>query len=709
MQAVEFLQRFHPTGYWVLTAITPDKTGPTTKTFSPDQSDNARAWIDGHVGHANLYFMVNQPAGPLTKKATKADVATAGWLHVDIDARAGEPLPREFARIQASLDAFTPRPSAVVFSGGGYQAFWRLKQPLKVTVPEELERYNQQLAYVLEGDCCHNIDRIMRLPATINIPTAKKVERGRTPVESNVCWFEDSAYELSEFTPAGSMATVRVGKPEQIEDLNHLDRWNVPGRIKVIIAQGANPDEINDGDTSRSAWLFDAVCNLVRCGVPDEIVLGIITDETWEISASVLDKSKPEEYALRQIQRAHDVAVDYRRRKNGDIINCLWNVRLALRKLGREITHDTFADHVRVDGQIMDDNLLTRLWGDSETETGWTPPWDSFNRYVRYIAQETPVHPVRDYLASLTWDGVERIDRWLVVYAGAVDGDYVRAVGRLVLVAAVRRVRDPGCKFDEMLVLESPQGMHKSSALSCLAVNDEWFTDDLPLGDDTKRQMESISGKWIVEAGELAGMHRADVDSLKTFLSRQVDVARMAYARENTRAPRQCIIIGSTNNDQYLKDSTGNRRFWPVAVNKFDLTALKRDRDQLWAEAARVEAGGASIRLSPELYPHAGTEQDKRYEKHEYHGLLEIMLLGIEHGHVASDDVRIALGISNGHCTPQQNTNMGRAMKALGWERYLTKINTRQCYAYRRGDGWPRLEYRDGELVAAEDEREVPF
>lgn len=709
MQAVEFLRRFHPTGYWVLTAIVPDQTGTVTRSFSPNQALEAQAWIDTRVGKANLYFMVNQPTGPLTKKSTKADVATAGWLHVDIDARAGESLALELKRIRASLEGFAPRPTAVVFSGGGYQAFWRLKQLLEVTDPKTVERYNQQLAYVLGGDSCHSIDHIMRLPGTVNIPTAKKVERGRTAVQAEVHWFEDHAHELSDFTPAGSTAIAQIGRPEQIENLDHLDRWTVPGRVKQIIAQGRHPDEIKAGDNSRSAWLFDAVCNLVRCGVPDEVVLGIITDETWEISASVLDKSKPEEYALRQIQRAHDVAVDYRRRKNGDIICCHENVRLALRKLGCEITHDTFADHVRVDGQIMDDNLLNRLWGDIETETGWTPPWDSFNRYVRYIAQETPVHPVLDYLASLTWDGVERIDRWLVAYAGAEDSDYVRAVGRLVLVAAVRRVREPGCKFDEMLVLESPQGMNKSSALSCLAVNDEWFTDDLPLGDDTKRQMESISGKWIVEAGELAGMHRADVDSLKTFLSRQVDVARMAYARENTRAPRQCIIIGSTNNDQYLKDSTGNRRFWPVAVSKFDLTALKRDRDQLWAEASRVEAGGASIRLSPDLYPHAGTEQDKRYEKHEYHGLLEVMLLGIEHGHIAVDDVRMALGVSNGHCTPQQNSNMGRAMKALGWERYLTRINKRQCYAYRRGDGWPRLEYRDGEFVAAEDGREVPF
>jgi predicted P-loop ATPase len=140
-------------------------------------------------------------------------------------------------------------------------------------------------------------------------------------------------------------------------------------------------------------------------------------------------------------------------------------------------------------------------------------------------------------------------------------------VGRLWLVAAVRRIREPGCKFDEMLVLESPtQGLDKSSALAALAVKDDWFTDQLPLNADDKKVIETLAGRWIVEAAEL-----------KAFLSQRIDRARMSYGRLVTEVPRQCVIVGTTNDDAYLRDSTGNRRFWPVKIDRFDLAALRRD------------------------------------------------------------------------------------------------------------------------------------
>ena len=171
------------------------------------------------------------------------------------------------------------------------------------------------------------------------------------------------------------------------------------------------------------------------------------------------------------------------------------------------------------------------------------------------------------------------------------DGYGVRPSGRtLTLIAAVRRVRTPGCKFDELLVLESPQGLLKSSALRVLSVEESWFSDDLPLNSDGKRAIESLAGRWIVEAAELNGLRRSDIEHLKSFLSRQVDRARMSYDRLVTAAPRQCVFIGTTNSTTYLRDGTGNRRFWPVRVGRFDIEALRRDRDQLWAEAAAREA-----------------------------------------------------------------------------------------------------------------------
>ena len=135
------------------------------------------------------------------------------------------------------------------------------------------------------------------------------------------------------------------------------------------------------------------------------------------------------------------------------------------------------------------------------------------------------------------------------------------AVGALILIAAVRRIRQPGCKFDEMLVLESPQGTDKSQALRVLAINNDWFSDYLPLNAKPQLVIEMLHGRWIVEAGELTGLKKADIEHLKAFLSRQIDRSRMAFGRLLKEYPRQCVIFGSTNLTEYLRDTTGNRRF----------------------------------------------------------------------------------------------------------------------------------------------------
>lgn len=201
---------------------------------------------------------------------------------------------------------------------------------------------------------------------------------------------------------------------------------------------------------------------------------------------------------------------------------------------------------------------------------------------------------VRDYLDDLVWDQKPRIDRWLVDYAGAEDKPYVRAVGRAVLVAAVRRARMPGCTFDAMMILEGPQGIGKTSALRILAIDESWFGDDFPTSD-ARALMEQATGRWIIEASELRALGRGDVAALKACLSRTVDEARVPYATKVTRVPRQFVVVGTTSATDYLRDSTGNRRLWPVRVARFDLDRLRADRDQLWAEASFAETLGASL------------------------------------------------------------------------------------------------------------------
>lgn len=219
---------------------------------------------------------------------------------------------------------------------------------------------------------------------------------------------------------------------------------------------------------------------------------------------------------------------------------------------------------------------------------------------------------VTEYLGILIWDGIPRIERWLIDYAAAEDSPYVRSTSRAMLVAAVRRARQPGCRFDQMPVLDGPQGCGKSAALRLLAVEDDWFTDLPRLDGDVRQIIEATAGKWIVEAGELEGLLKSNNDSddeedadslppaaaLKSFLSRSVDEARMPCQVEPTHVPRQFVVVGTTAGTPYLEEATGNRRIWPIRVGRFDLGRLAEVRDQLWAEASVAEASGEAIDLA---------------------------------------------------------------------------------------------------------------
>ena len=310
-----FLRAFHPAGPWVLTAIIPDRKQIETRTFGLDAEKDASDWITERNGAANLYFNVNLVGRPVTKKVTREEIVSVPWLHIDIDARVGEPLKDELERILRLLTETrpenVPEPTYIIFSGGGYQAFWRLKEPIPINGDlaraEDAARYNQWLEIQLGGDACHNVDRIMRLPGTMNIPDAKKVAKGRVRAQAEVVSHRpENVYDLSQFSqaPKGDTNPQPTANMRRLASIAELDKWKVPDRVKVIIAQGHHPDEPKQGDNSRSAWLYDAVCNLVRVGVPAETILGIILDPSFAISESVRDKSDPESYARRQVVRA---------------------------------------------------------------------------------------------------------------------------------------------------------------------------------------------------------------------------------------------------------------------------------------------------------------------------------------------------------------------------------------------------------------------
>jgi len=403
---------------------------------------------------------------------------------------------------------------------------------------------------------------------------------------------------------------------------------------------------------------------------------------------------------------------DFLRDKKGGVLPTQENILLGIAKMGHRLSHNTFADRLLLDERLLDDSVMTYLYLAIERRFKFRAAKDYFWMTVEDAARKNPTHPVREYLDAVEWDGEPRVDEWLVRYAGAPDTPYVRAVSRLILVAAVRRVRHPGCKFDEMLVLESPvQGKEKSTALAILAVRDEWFNDDLPLNADTKRQMEALSGYWIIEAAELKGMRVGDVEHLKSFLSRRVDRARLAYGRLVSERPRQCVVIGSTNAEHYLRDSSGNRRFWPVRIDQFDLEGLRRDRDRLWAEAATIEATGESIRLPRELWPAAAEQQEIRRIEEPFVTRLAPLLEGFE-GKIAFADVWDLVGIPPGQRRPDHAVRIGDAMRELGWERSRRRISKISQHCWIKGDSRKELkvvETESGKFEIDGSAEELPF
>lgn len=323
--AIDFLKLVYPEGPWVLTAIRPDRKAIETRTFRPKDAEALLTWLKRYNNERNIYWQVNPPINDTNKKSERENVKELAYLHVDIDPRAGEELDAEHARIRklltTNLPDGVPPPTRIVFSGGGYQAFWQLEVPFPINgepaAYEEAKRWNQQLEYLFGADNCHNVDRIMRLPGTVNIPDARKFEKGRKAVTAFIVGGSDVAYPLSKFRqmPSQSVPTARssvrtkidVGSIKRIEDVNELDRWRVSDRVKVLCVQGNDPENATKYP-SRSEALFDAVCQLTRAQVPDAVIFSIITDPSFAISESVLEKDNPRKYAKRQIDRARDEA-----------------------------------------------------------------------------------------------------------------------------------------------------------------------------------------------------------------------------------------------------------------------------------------------------------------------------------------------------------------------------------------------------------------
>ena len=316
---------------------------------------------------------------------------------------------------------------------------------------------------------------------------------------------------------------------------------------------------------------------------------------------------------------------------------------------------------------------------------------------VHAVALEHAFHPIREYLDSLTWDGVKRIDDWFTLYLGADLSDYLRAVGAKFLIGGVARIYRPGVKNDTCPILEGPQGALKSTALRTLAGAD-FFTDDIAeLG--SKDSVMQTRGVWIIELGELDAMTRGEVSRAKAFMSRQVDRIRPPYGRRVVEAPRECVFAGTVNKDTYLKDETGGRRFWPVKCGVIKIAELERDRDQLWAEAReRFRAGDTWWLDNQGLTESAAEEVEARYEGDPWDPLISewvrdpiqrsdpghsVVELTSTCAFVTVTDILIhCIGKRPDTWTQSDQNRVARSLIAKGWKRKQNRIGGEREWGY---------------------------
>jgi predicted P-loop ATPase len=382
---------------------------------------------------------------------------------------------------------------------------------------------------------------------------------------------------------------------------------------------GELDQEAVEGTPASRLPSFTAMKELAR---GDNAVKQQLIEEKMEIAKKAFEEiGEDEKWAER---------LEYQ--KNGTLKATIDNVRLVMENnpdLAGAIGYNEFSHR---------HELLKDLpWREKSTGNLWTDKDDAALRhYMERVydisnsgkimdaliisAEQHRFHPVKDYLNSLAWDGVIRVDTLLIDFFGAEDSEYTRAVTRKTMAAAVSRIFNPGCKFDFMLLLVGKQGLGKSYFLKKLG--GEWFSDSLTTVVG-KEAYEQLQGVWIIEVGELYATKKADQNAQKHFISKQVDIFREAYGRRTGVFPRQCVFIGTTNEYEPLRDATGGRRFWPVYVGP-GKQSLWTDLnvDQIWAEAVQIYKAGEELYLKDALAEAAKVVQAQYTEESEKTGMI---------------------------------------------------------------------------------------
>ncbi len=331
-----------------------------------------------------------------------------------------------------------------------------------------------------------------------------------------------------------------------------------------------------------------------------------------------------------------------------------------------------------------EDTASLRIW--LAENYAFTPKSADADDAITFAARFNKFHPVRDYLNGLKWDGVKRIDKVFTTYCGAADDKYTQAVAVKWFLGAVARAMAAPIKVDNVLILEGKQGLGKSTFLSVLG--GPWYSDThFNLGE--KDGYQQMQGVWICELAELDSFNKAESTRAKQFFASAVDRYRPSYGRRAKDFARQCVFAGSTNQDSYLKDATGNRRYWPVHLEYLSTEPLKRDRDQLWAEAVYMYKEGGYWHVTPEELSLFEDEQESRYDQDVWEQVIHEWLLSLSKSEVTMHEIFAeGLKFTPDKMKPPEQKRVGQIMARLNWKKTRKRLNGGREHVYVAPEGW---------------------
>lgn len=706
---------------------------PSPFTSVPEEMKRERRWVlwrtetrDGKP--TKVPYQTNWTRADSTDPSTWADFETAmgrylhfreyvggigfvlgdGWVGVDIDGCIDESgdVSREAREIVEALGSYTELSP----SGRGIHIICRGELPPGNRRKGKIEMYDKGRYFTVTG---------RQVPGFENLPVEERTEALKS-VHARVLGRGEGGFRAPAL-PA-SEAQSRLSAPE-------LYKWAKREVSAYFTDREAALRLHNDDDSAADMALANHLAYKALGGRTSFDDGDVKTLETvMRMSALSREKWDRPDYLLRTIERAlNDRAARNKeeREKTGPEG---WTHKLVRNKSGAPVANDTY----NVTLALREAPELRGLFVYDCVKSGWeltrTPPWgvcrkrdDScadepviidllhylqenygiraersrLHECVLAVALETWRNPITEHVRGLPqWDGVERLETWLIRYLGAEDNEYHRFVGREFLLGAVARALQPGCKMDFVLILQGKQGIGKSMTVRTLFSP---FYLSGTIDPDNRDSILNMEKAWCVELGELVTLNRKEAEDLKEFITRQEDAFRLPYARNSIKVPRHTVFVGTTNEREYLKDPTGNRRFWPVECKKIDIEALKEDRDQLLAEARAIyerrmrDRGDWYVFPSGEIVEAVSKMQEDREVGHPWTEPIEHYLYeeatgefpvpGAIPGAVTVEEVlKHALDKNIGMCSMADQRSVGQILRKLGWQKMRYRVRERKRY-----------------------------